>query len=163
MSPGQEGNPRRGVRQFGFSLGSLLGLLAVVGILVAVAIPADSLYVPRSKLKGAAAQAEACKSRVAEFVVRSGRLPQDANEAGCDTSPSEYTTSTAVVDGQVRVTIRNVAEGVDGRFLALQPLDAEGMPVRGRAPVARWRCGTDADLRGWLIGAFPRDCRQPPR
>jgi len=151
-----------GFRLLGFSPLFWLAILAIAGIVAALAIPSDALFVPRRKVAEVEAAAEACRTRVAGFVADRKRLPRDAAEAGCDRPASRHAAGIDVSGGMVKVALHAVDPALDGRFLAYQALDAGGRPADGTQPVARWRCTTDADLQHAIAAALPPDCRQPP-
>ncbi|HQY47151.1 MAG TPA: pilin [Usitatibacteraceae bacterium] len=151
-----------GFRLLGLSPVFWLAIVAVAGIVAVLAIPADALYVPRRKVAEVTAVAEACRQRVDAFARARKHLPRDAVAAGCESPASRHAIGLAVDNGLVRVTIAAVGPGLDGRFLAYEPLDGNGRPADGTQPITRWRCATDADLRDPLVAALPAECRQPP-
>jgi type IV pilus assembly protein PilA len=76
--------------QQGFTLIELMIVVAIVGILAAIAIPAYSDYIVRSKQSEAEAAVAACKTSVAEYVATKAALPGDNDAAGCSQVTTQY-------------------------------------------------------------------------
>ena len=70
--------------QKGFTLIELMIVIAIVGILAAVALPAYQDYTVRAKVSEGLAKAAEAKTTIAEFYVARARFPADAGEAGID-------------------------------------------------------------------------------
>src|SRR5881392_2568311 len=89
--------------QQGFTLIELMIVVAIVGILAAIALPAYQDYTIRARVSEAAAAAGACKTAVAEYFASKAALPTDAATARCsDTAAAtQYVTSTTVATGGV--------------------------------------------------------------
>ncbi|MEX0950874.1 MAG: pilin [Gammaproteobacteria bacterium] len=80
--------------QQGFTLIELMIVVAIIGILAAVAIPAYSDYTIRAKVTEGIGFAAAAKTAVSEYIVSQNALPGSAGQAGFSTD-----TSTAIVSG----------------------------------------------------------------
>ena len=91
--------------QQGFTLIELMIVVAIIGILAAIAIPAYQDYTIRSKVTELVNAAGVCKTGVAEFYQSKGVMPADVTEAGCsDKGTAAASSPTVGAGGIITVT-----------------------------------------------------------
>ncbi len=133
--------------QQGFTLIELMIVVAIVGILAAIAIPAYQDYIIRSKVSEAAAALGACKTSVSEYTQTNAAFPADTAASGCSTISTQYVSALAVANGVITATIQGTNGGADPdtKTLVLTP-DAN--------PITKWTCTTTAAKK-----YVPANCR----
>src|SRR5689334_22748975 len=114
----------------GFTLIELMIVVAIVGILAAIALPSYQDYTIRARVSEGAAAAGACKTSVVEYFASKSSLPADTNAAGCSgtSAPTQYVASTNVSSGVITVTLSNDSKlaGAKSGFLTLTPSTGTG-------------------------------------
>src|SRR5690606_8850809 len=102
-------------------------VVAIIGILAAIAIPAYQDYIIRSQASEGLAMASAAKASVSEFYAQRGAWPANNEQAGLDSTATnidgKYVSSVNVNGGTITVTYGNEANtaNLSGRTIALQP------------------------------------------
>ncbi|HEZ6963544.1 TPA: pilin, partial [Neisseria meningitidis] len=90
--------------QKGFTLIELMIVIAIVGILAAVALPAYQDYTARAQVSEAILLAEGQKSAVTEYYLNHGKWPKNNTSAGVATSTDikgKYVQSVTVANGVI--------------------------------------------------------------
>jgi type IV pilus assembly protein PilA len=118
--------------QQGFTLIELMIVVAIIGILAAVALPAYQDYTVRAKVSEVMLAASSAKVPVAEFFQTYGRLPSTASVA-ITSQTSQYVASLAWDGAVITATSRNLGATDATGTITMTPSDAGG-------GVLNWAC-----------------------
>ncbi len=141
-------------RNRGFTLIELMIVIAILGILLAIAIPAYGDFSIRAKVSEGIYLSSTAKASVSEYRAANGRYPVDNAEAGLpDVLESSYVESVEVGDeGVITITYRNIDDAVNGSQLALTPTWGANMGA------LTWSCKPTA-ANGVNERYIPQKCR----
>ncbi|EMU4149351.1 pilin, partial [Neisseria gonorrhoeae] len=124
--------------QKGFTLIELMIVIAIVGILAAVALPAYQDYTARAQVSEAILLAEGQKSAVTEYYLNHGEWPKDNGSAGvasASTIKGKYVQKVEVTNGVVTAQMKpsGVNKEIKGKKLSLWAKRENGS--------VKWFCG----------------------
>jgi type IV pilus assembly protein PilA len=143
--------------QKGFTLIELMIVIAIIGILAAIAIPAYQNYTIRSQITEGLSLADGWKTAISEYYAQNGSFPSGAGTSGGTgniavtslTTTGKYVGNIAVgTGGQIKVTYNGTQANakINTSYLSLSPgVDANQDVI--------WICGTAATPTGVSVTA----------
>ena len=125
--------------QAGFTLIELMIVVAIIGILAAVALPAYQDYTVRAKVTEGLTLAGAAKLAVAETYQATGVIPATNAAAAYTSAASQQTSGIAIGAGGV-ITVSYIVPQITGQTLVITPNIAGATPAATTIGALNWVC-----------------------
>lgn len=133
--------------QKGFTLIELMIVVAIIGILAAIAIPAYQNYTKRSHVTEGLSLAGGAKTAVTEYYSSNGKWPTSNLQAGIATTITGNAVRSVVVSNSGTITVTYNTKADAGKTIVLKGSDSSG--------AVQWNCtGGDLDAK-----YRPSNCR----
>ncbi len=138
--------------QQGFTLIELMIVVAIVGILAAIALPAYQDYIGRAKVTEAVAQLDGAKTSVAEYVASQGACPATTSASGVSSPTSAKYVGSVATDANCNIAavVKSVNPAIDTYHIILVASKQADNSIT-------WNCASDAATSAFKY--LPANCR----
>ena len=139
--------------QKGFTLIELMIVIAIVGILAAVALPAYQDYTIRAKMSEPLALMGEAKTSIADYFIANGAMPTNAAQAGVrETINTDIVQSLSYASGLITIEVQDIGgdTATNNLFVFSLTDTAGGTP--------KWKC-KPASSTGIQTKYMPANCR----
>ncbi len=142
--------------QKGFTLIELMIVIAIIGILAAIAIPAYTDYTTRARVSEALTTASSMKATVSENIISRGGSGIDGANKNC----AGVATITAGSSAATKNVASSTCTDATGAIVVTTTTAAKGVPLTLTPSFAgdgvKWVCSTDSDTNKKYV---PSECR----
>lgn len=146
--------------QKGFTLIELMIVVAIIGILAAIALPAYQDYTARAKVSEVVLAASQCRTAITEASQTGFAADATANGFGCGEKGTTDATSTQYVKeitttaaGEINVVAQNISQLGSNVNLTLTPYADVGLTTKMAASNFKRTSLVNGGIKGWKCGA----------